>query len=381
LPKRIGRPGCAIPVARFALATDAPSLLPWLQLSLVPGVTGATLRRLLAAFHSPAAVLAQTPSALGRIVDPALATAIARGPAAPQVDAALAWANGPHRSILTPEDVRYPALLLETPDPPAVLYAAGQIDRLLQPAVAVVGSRNASAQGIRNAEAFARSLSDAGVCVVSGLALGIDAAAHRGGLRGAGSSIAVLGSGIDVIYPRRNADLFDQLTAAGLVLSEFPLSTAPIPPNFPRRNRIISGLARGCLVVEAALASGSLVTARIAVDLGRDVFAVPGSIHSPLAKGCHYLIKQGAKLVETAQDVLDELALGPHRGTVPMAQQTDAEPEVSTVLAALGHDPCDLDSLAARTHLSIDRLLALLMQLEIEGRVALTQGANYQRLD
>jgi DNA processing protein len=363
------------------LATEAPSGLSWLKLSLVPGLTGASLRRLLAAFHSPAAVLAQPPSALGRIVDSALASAIARGPAPALFDAALTWADGPQRLILTPEDSRYPPLLLETPDPPPVLYAAGRSDLLQRSAVAVVGSRNATAQGMRNAEAFARSLSDAGVCVVSGLALGIDTAAHRGSLSGAGSSIAVLGSGIDVIYPRRNADLFEQLAATGLVLSEFPLATPPLAQHFPRRNRIISGLSRGCLIVEAALASGSLVTARIAVDLGRDVFAVPGSIHSPLAKGCHYLIKQGAKLVESAQDVLDELGLGAHPAISGLVQQPNAEPDVAKVLDALGHDPCDLDTLAARSQLTIDRLLALLMQLEIEGRVALTRGAYYQRLD
>jgi DNA processing protein len=187
------------------------------------------------------------------------------------------------------------------------LYARGRIELLRRPALAVVGSRNATAQGAANAESFAKALSDSGLTIVSGLALGVDAAAHRGGLAGAGSTIAVLGTGIDVIYPRTNATLAAQIAERGLLISEFPLATGALASNFPRRNRLISGLAQGCLVVEAALASGSLITARSAAEQGREVFAVPGSIHSPVSKGCHALIKSGAKLVESAEDILGEL--------------------------------------------------------------------------
>jgi DNA processing protein len=271
-------------------------------------------------------------------------------------------------------------LLRESPDPPPVLYAAGRTELLQLPAIAVVGSRNATAQGMRNAEDFARAFSEAGCCVVSGLALGIDAAAHRGGLSGCGSSIAVLGNGIDVLYPRRNATLSAQLMSQGLVLSEFALGTVPLPANFPRRNRVISGISRGCLVVEAAIPSGSLITARIAADLGRDVFAIPGSIHSPLTKGCHHLIKQGATLVECAQDVLEELNIDA-KTNAPRRELADHDPQTTRILDALGHDPCSVDLLLARTGLAVNQLLAALTALEIRGHVSTLADGRYQRID
>jgi DNA processing protein len=233
---------------------------------------------------------------------------------------------------------------------------------------------------MRNAEDFARAFSEAGCCVVSGLALGIDAAAHRGGLSGCGSSIAVLGNGIDVLYPRRNATLSAELMAHGLVLSEFALGTAPLPANFPRRNRVIGGISRGCLVVEAAIPSGSLITAGIAADLGRDVFAIPGSIHSPLAKGCHHLIKQGAKLVECAQDVLEELNIEA-KTPVRRRERVNHDPQAAHILDALGHDPCSIDLLLARTGLSIDQLLSALTELEIRGHVSILADGRYQRIE
>ncbi len=356
------------------------SVCAWLRLSLVPGLTGVALRRLIEELGSPAAVLETPRSALISLVDPVLADAIARGPSPAQLDAALSWASVPQQVILVPDDQRYPALLRESADPPPVLYAAGRTELLQLPAIAVVGSRNATAQGMRNAEAFAQAFAQAGCCVVSGLALGIDAAAHRGGLSGCGSSIAVLGNGIDLVYPRRNAPLSADLMSQGLVLSEFALGTPPLATNFPRRNRLISGISRGCLVVEAAIPSGSLITARIAADLGRDVFAIPGSIHSPLAKGCHHLIKQGAKLVECAQDVLEELNIDA-KTSAPQRVLADHDPQADQILDALGHDPCSVDLLLARTGLSVDRLLAALMQLEIRGRVSTLAGGRYQRID
>ncbi|MCC6535027.1 MAG: DNA-protecting protein DprA [Burkholderiales bacterium] len=355
------------------------SLQPWLELSLIGELSGTSWRKLLAAFGTPLTILRQSHATLAQVVDPVLAAAIARGPDASALAAALTWALGPQRAIVTRDDPRYPPLLRETPDPPPLLYAAGRIELLQREAIAIVGSRNASAQGMRNAETFAHALAAAGLCVVSGLALGCDAAAHRGGLGAAGSTIAVLGSGIDVVYPRRNAALLEEVLASGLVLSEFPLGTPPLAVNFPRRNRIISGLARGCLVVEAALASGSLVTARIAVDMGRDVFAIPGSIHSPLSRGCHSLIKQGAKLVETADDILQELGV-PARGASAPRPPDDASPETATLLRALGHDTCDVDTLAERTGWPVPRLLAALMQGELDGRIGRNADGSYQRL-
>ncbi len=249
----------------------------------------------------------------------------------------------------------------------------------------MVGSRNPTPGGAADAAAFASALSNAGLTIVSGLALGIDTAAHRGGLSGASSSIAVFGTGLDRVYPARNRDLAHQLSGEGLLLSEFALGTPAMAQNFPRRNRIISGLARGCLVVEAALRSGSLITARLALEQGRDVFAIPGSIHSPLSKGCHWLIKQGAKLVESAQDVLEELQLveqptqvGDAATSVPPA--TAAGAAAQTVLTAMGYHPIDLDMLCARTGLTPDAASAMLLTLELDGFVSRLVGGLYQRI-
>jgi DNA processing protein len=356
-------------------------LLSWLQLSLTPGLTGSAWRKLLDAFGAPSNVIEQPERALSRVVDASLAAALARGAHRAAAEAALRWALQPQRAILTLDDARYPVLLRETADPPPVLYAGGRLELLQHTALAIVGSRNATAQGMRNADAFARSIAAAGVCVVSGMALGIDAAAHRGALAGHGSTIAVLGNGIDITYPHRNAELLARVFAEGLVLSEFPLATPPLAANFPRRNRIISGLARGCLVVEAALPSGSLITARSAVDMGRDVFAIPGSIHSPLSRGCHYLIKQGAKLVETSADVLEELGL--HAQSEPRAHNAPEalSPDARKVMDALGYEPCDIDDLALRTSLPAAQLLALLTELEIDARVSRNANGTYQRLN
>ncbi|WP_308419561.1 DNA-processing protein DprA [Chitinimonas koreensis] len=282
----------------------------WLRLALVPGVGPAAMVRLLSAFGDPARVLAASPASLARLVPAKLAEAIRQGPAADELAAALAWLEVPENRLLTLADADYPPRLLEIADPPPLLYVKGRVELLAAPSIAVVGSRNATPQGLQNAEAFARELSRQGWTIASGLALGIDAAAHQGGLAGMGSTIAVVGTGLDIVYPARNHALARQIAAEGVIVSEFALGTPGRAGNFPRRNRIISGLARGVLVVEAALQSGSLITAREAAEQGREVFAIPGSIHSPVARGCHQLIKQGAKLVETAADIVDELGGG-----------------------------------------------------------------------
>ena len=349
-------------------------LAAWIKLSLVPGLGGQSLRRLLTAFGLPQQVLAAGRGALARIVSTEIAGRILSDVDAPAVAAALEWAAAEGHAMLTLADGDYPQPLLETADPPPLLYLRGRRELLARPGLAVVGSRSATPQGTSNAERFARAFSDAGLTIVSGLALGIDAAAHRGGLEGRGSTIAVLGTGADILYPQRNRALGERIAREGLIVSEFPLGTPPHGGNFPRRNRVISGLTRGCLVVEAALASGSLITARFAAEQGREVFAIPGSIHSPHSKGCHALIKQGAKLVESAQDLLQELGI---KGFA--APPATVDQEFVGLLANLGYDPCDIDALCARSGLTAAAVSAMLLQLELEGKVASLPGGLYQR--
>jgi DNA processing protein len=348
----------------------------WIALSLMPGLGPEGARRLLSAFGDPARVLCSGTAALAQHVSQELARAIAKGPETASVEAVLDWLRDGSNGIVTLADTDYPRLLLETADPPVLVYTKGRKELLNTPALAVVGSRNATPQGIENAESFSRAISDAGLAIVSGLAHGIDAAAHRGGLAGAGSSIAVVGTGLDIVYPARNRELAHALATSGLLISEFPLGTPAMATNFPRRNRLISGLAHGVLVVEAALKSGSLITARLALEQGRDVFAIPGSIHSPLAKGCHLLIKQGAKLVDSAQDILEELGWSARRATGPDTAFCEDHP----LLEHIGFDPVDIDTLCARSGLGAEHVNAALLELELAGRIAVQAGGKFQRL-
>ncbi|HUN67413.1 MAG TPA: DNA-processing protein DprA [Burkholderiales bacterium] len=368
--------------------TPDPGLASWLQLTLTPGLGAATIRELLSRFGLPEKVLAAKRAELARFASADALEALDSGAVAKAVDKALAWLEQPGNSVVTLADAAYPRLLLEITDPPAVLYCRGRLDLLNRPALALVGSRNATAQGTGNAEQFARSFSASGLTIVSGLAQGIDAAAHRGGLAGAGSTIAVLGTGVDIAYPRANAPLAAEIAEHGLLVSEFPLGTSAYAHNFPRRNRLISGLAQGCLIIEAALASGSLITARAAAEQGREVFAVPGSIHSPLSKGCHALIKSGAKLVESAEDVLSELAAFRRTGfastRAPAAVANTSGPAESVdepLLACMGFDPVDVDSLCARAGMPAERVSAELLRLELAGRIAVLPGGLFQRLN
>lgn len=368
-------------------APDTAALAAWLRLTLIPGIGGETQRKLLKAFGLPEAVFAAGYPALVGVAGNTLAERLHGHDTAAAVDLALEWAAQPGNAILTLADPDYPQALLDTADPPILLYLKGHRELLNRPMLAMVGSRNATAQGERDASAFARSLGDAGLTIVSGLALGIDAAAHRGALPTAAGTVAVIGTGADRLYPARNADLAREIAERGAILSEFPLGTPAVASNFPRRNRLIAGLARGTLVVEAAPRSGSLITARLAAESGRDVFAIPGSIHSPQARGCHQLIRQGAKLVETAQDVLEELGwsapaagnakVGPGATAATPSGATDAE---ERVLTALGASPCDLDTLSQRSGLTAAGLLAILLPMELGGRVAQLSGGLYQRL-
>ena len=352
----------------------------WARLQL-SGVAPRPLFELLRAFGSPESVLGTTHAQRCRHVDVKVASLLDASPAAGHLESTLAWLGEPGHDLLAWGDPDFPQPLLEIGDSPPVLYCMGRRELLRQPAFAIVGSRNATPQGCADAEAFAAALSAAGLAIVSGLALGIDAAAHRGGLSGAGGSIAVIGTGPDRVYPARNRHLAHELAARGLVLSEFALGTPPLKQNFPRRNRVVSGLARGVLVVEATLSSGSLITARLAGEQGREVFALPGSIHSPFSKGAHKLIREGAKLVETAQDILEELGIAGAPVSPSATQKTQPRAAMRRILRALGHDPAEPGTVAMRARLSLPDALAALTELEIDGRVASLPGGTWQRVD
>lgn len=377
-------------------------LAAWLRLTTAPGVGAGAARKLLARLGLPQAVFEHPSADWGECLSAAQVQALLGHQGASLADVALrtrTWLQGSpsplcRRTIITLADPAYPASLLAIEDPPVLLYLEGAA-HLLQaaaplasaPMLAMVGSRNPTAQGAQNARHFGQALREAGLCIVSGLARGVDGAAHEGALAapphaGSPATIAVVGTGLDQVYPRAHQGLARRIAENGLLLSEYPLGTPPLAGNFPRRNRIISGLSQGTLVVEAALASGSLITARLASEQGREVFAIPGSIHAPQSRGCHALLRQGAKLVETAQDVLEELQLPTPRAT-PASQGTAggdprAMPE-NPVLQALGFDPVGLDALIARTGIATADLQVQLLELELAGLVARLPGGLFQR--
>jgi DNA processing protein len=367
---------------------DSAELAAWLRLALVPGLGNIGARKLLASFGLPAAVFEQTSEALSQVVGPELASAVGKVPESldAQLELTLDWLSRGEapgqRRILTLGDASYPSGLLQTEDPPLMLYLLGQPEQKLGAAIAVVGSRNPTPQGRENAQRFARAFAEGGITVVSGLALGIDGAAHEGALEGATpdalATIAVVGTGLDRVYPRQHRDLAHRIAERGLIVSEYTLGTPPLAPNFPRRNRIISALSQGTLVVEAALKSGSLITARMAAEQGREVFAIPGSIHSPQSRGCHALIRQGAKLVESAQDVLEELRLQPPAPAG--AEEAESAEGEDSLLAAMGYDPVSVDALVARTGIAASQLQVKLLELELAGEVARLPGGLYQRM-
>lgn len=373
---------------------ERDELASWLRLSLTRGIGDALARRLLSAFGLPDDVFRQSTQALQQFASSEQAAALQHEPPgfADLLARTSQWlagheSQGATRRILTLGDAGYPAALLETADPPLMLYVLGppalDLGATAQ-ALAIVGSRNPTAQGVQNARAFARALAEAGIPIVSGLALGIDGAAHEGALEGSGpdalATVAVIGTGLDRVYPARHRELAHRIAERGLIVSEYPLGTPPLAHHFPKRNRIIAGLARGTLVIEAALRSGSLITARLAAEQGREVFAIPGSIHAPQARGCHALIREGAKLVETVDDVLEELKVV---CTVPSASSSATVPETaheSQLLQAIGFDPVSIDALCARTGVSAAALQARLLELELEGSVARLPGGLFQRI-
>jgi DNA processing protein len=385
---------------------DREELAAWLRLQLTPGVGDATARRLLAAFGLPQSVFAASSQALAQITTAAQCAELQREPTdlSALVESTWRWlqSNADQHRILTLGDTAYPQSLLNMEDPPLLLYGMGAatawhtdgLASCMARCISVVGSRNPTPQGAANARQFSQALAQGGLTVVSGLALGVDGAAHEGALAGATegqlATIAVVGTGLDRVYPRQHLDLAHRIAQRGVLLSEYPLGTPPLSSNFPKRNRIIAGLSRGTLVVEAALKSGSLITARLASEQGKDVFAIPGSIHTAQSRGCHALIKQGAKLVESAQDVIEDL-LPDHLGSPtdtasetengrPSEAELEAADLEDPVLEALGFDPCGLDALQARTGMATSALQARLMELEIHGQVARLPGGLFQRI-
>jgi DNA processing protein len=370
--------------------TDPDELAAWLRLLETPSVGRASARKLLAAFGSPQAVLRASTAAKSQVIAPGAAQALAAEPSGfgLLLQATQEWlASSPPeapRSVVTLGDPHYPPLLLEIADPPLLLYTQGQVEWLQASSVAMVGSRNPTPQGLENAQDFAQQLSRVGLTVVSGLALGIDGAAHTGALPHTGRTVAVVGTGLDRVYPSKHQDLARRIAALGLVVSEYPIGTGPLPHHFPQRNRIIAGLSQGLVVVQAALQSGSLISARLAMESGREVFAVPGSIHCAQSRGCHALIQQGAKLVECGQDILDELHWGIHtkqaKQTKPSTTATPQDRPTHPLLDALGFDPVSLDALQARTGWSIAALNTQLLALELQDQVARLPGQLFQRL-
>ena len=431
---------------------EREELAAWLRLTLTPGVGNAAARKLLAAFGLPTSLFAQSANALAQVVGPTLAANLRAEPPglALQIERTWTWLRGAgqkgevegeaegqgdgrskhdaapgHRHILVLGDVGYPESLLNIADPPLMLYVLGAahtepntplalvnsaqlasntiancLAASTAQSVAIVGSRNPTPQGLANAHQFARALAQAGLTIVSGMALGVDGAAHAGALEGFGSpagpkngkggqdgrrlaTIAVVGTGLDRVYPKSHRALAHAIALNGLIISEYPLGTPPLAANFPKRNRIIAALAQGTLVVEAALKSGSLITAGLAAEQGKEVFAIPGSIHSTQSRGCHLLIRQGAKLVESAQDVLEDMKIENTTFSIAIhAHRSGAtginDPE-NALLEALGFDPASLDALQARTGIDTPNLQAQLMALELQGQVARLPGGLFQR--
>lgn len=391
-----------MPTGKTASTPDAHELRAWLRLAHAKGLKPLALRALLGAFGGPLEVLSESFASLTEAADARAAEAVLAPPSGIEgvpfdhyIEAVLAWASEPGNHVLTFADAAYPQALLTMPDPPPLLYAKGRLHLLQTRAIAIVGSRHATPQGLEDARRFARAMSDAGLAVASGLALGIDASAHRGALEGATGTVAVIGTGIDLVYPAAHHTLAHEIARDGAMLSEWPLGTPARSANFPQRNRLIAGLSSGVLIVEAAMRSGSLITARLANEMGRDVFALPGSIHAPLSQGCHRLIKQGAKLVDTPEDVLEEFGLPSVR---PAAARPKPRPasaswasariadcsmsdDAARVLDALGHAPATLEILAARTGLDGAALQAALLPLELAGQIAALAGGRYTAVE
>jgi DNA processing protein len=369
-----------------ASTEPADTLTDWLTLCHAPGAGTVTIQRLLENFSTPAAAFKASNGELLRLGLKQPTIDALRKPEERLITRELEWREADNNHIITCRDPAYPVLLAQLPDPPPLLYIHGDVSLLSEPQLAMVGSRNPSSSGRQTAVDFARHLASAGLVITSGLALGIDAACHQGALDANAPTIAIMGTGLDRVYPARHRDLARRIAEQGSLVSEFPLGTSPQPGNFPQRNRIISGLSLGTLVVEAAIRSGSLISARYALEQGREVFAIPGSIHNPLARGCHHLIREGAKLVETAQDVIDELgSLAAACSALPGFGEETARPqqlgeEYLQLLDSIDFDPTSVDQLVERSGLTPAEVSSMLLQLELNGHIASNPGGRYSRL-
>ncbi|MFO1402677.1 MAG: DNA-processing protein DprA [Steroidobacteraceae bacterium] len=361
----------------------------WLVLARAPGLLARHLDLATAALGEPLALAGARAAELAPLRLPDAAAAWLARPDLQAVAADRGWLERSGAQLVGCTDPRYPPLLAAIEDAPACLFVRGAAEALLTAQLAMVGTRDPTAAGRRDAHDFARHFARGGLVITSGLALGIDAASHEGALAGGGSTVAVLGCGLDTPYPPENARLAERIAAQGALVSEFPPGTPPLKEHFPRRNRLISGLALGVLVVEAARRSGSLITARLATTQGREVFALPGSIHNPMTRGCHALIRQGAKLVETAADVLEELKIpftkqdlerAPDAASGPVASGRPLDKDYEILLDALGFEPASIDALVDRTGLPGPSVASMLLILELEGRVGLQPGGRYARL-
>ncbi len=364
-------------------------LSAWLTLVRAPGLHGADLQALLTHYPSPVSIVSASPATLRASGASTSLIEWLQTNREPDLDRDLKWLEHEKHQFVPWGSPLYPALLAQIPDAPVGLYVRGHPDVLSLPQIAIVGSRNPTPAGRENAHEFAAHLATCGFVITSGFAVGIDAASHEGALAARGTTLAVCGTGLDVDYPKQHGALAESIAAAGALISEFPIGTRALKGNFPRRNRIISGLAVGTLVVEAAPQSGSLITARLAGEQGREVFAIPGSIHNPLARGCHQLIRQGAKLVETASDIFAELR-GIVEAMAPISQnfanETSApespgalDKDYEILLDALGFEPVSVDSLVARTRFRADEVASMLLILELENRIDSYPGGLYVR--
>jgi DNA processing protein len=352
--------------------------LDWLKVAFCYGVGPVNMLKLVRQFGSATEVLVQDQRSLEQVVTRGVAQSILSQASLKEVDAALSWqAKDPKkRKLITLNSDEYPAILAEINTPPMVLFGEGNWNLLQQPKIAVVGTRHPTAQGRQNAFAFAHELAAHGLVVVSGMALGVDRAAHEGALSAAANStIAVLGTGIDLIYPANHRELYQQISANGLLVSEFQLATPAISTNFPRRNRIVVGLSLGCLVVESAEDGGSMISANLAGEYGRELMAIPGSIHNPMARGCHKLIRQGAKLVETVADIMEELPLSHTK-----ANQHKKPEQADPFLAYLGYEPIAIDVLCTKLNLEFAEICGKLLELELAGLVVNCGDGRYQRI-
>ncbi len=355
----------------------------WLRLLRTSGIGPVAFCKLLDHFGSPTlAVAASKEQWLAAGMNERQITSLS-GPQ-PDIEADLTWLEKNNHNIVTLTDPCYPEQLKNIPSAPPLLYTVGDVDLLKHPQLAIVGSRNVSRSGESTTRAFAEHLAASGLGITSGLALGVDAAAHEGALKANGITLAVMGTGLDRVYPARNKYLADQIAEQGVLVSEFPLGTRPSAMNFPRRNRIISGLSLGTLVVEAALKSGSLITARYATEQGREVFAIPGSIHSPLAKGCHQLIRQGAKLVETSKDILEDLAAQIDIAVRPTLKETKSDDfldlDHKRVLSAIDYHPTSVDMIIIGSGLSAQEVSSILLIMELNGYIAAEPGGYFVRI-